>query len=342
MAPVYEDAAKRVKELYPFPGHVVFAKVDCEDQIPLAATHKVNKFPTIKMFVNGDMARHEYRGDRSVAELVKFVQFQLRDPIQRVAEKSEIAPKIDEKKRNIVGYFDSEESEDFKTYQKISKSFRDDCEFFAGIGDEYKDVRLNHAKRTYSNIITFRPTSSEESTVRYSGSIRDFNYLYQWVKQKCVVLVREITFKNAEDLTEEGLPMVILFHHPEDTAIVERYRKFVAQQLMDETQGVNFLVADGLQFNFPLKHLGKTAADLPVLAIDSFKHMYLFPGDVKTDLERPGLVKKFIAALHSGRLHREFHDGPDADNQPGIIASIFQKLLPTGEHHTVLKGKDEL
>lgn len=48
---------------------------------------------------------------------------------------------------------------------------------------------------------------------------------------------------------------------------------------------VNFLTADGTKFSHPLHHLGKTANDLPVLAIDSFRHMYLFKHDVRQDLE---------------------------------------------------------
>lgn len=34
--------------------------------------------------------------------------------------------------------------------------------------------------------------------------------------------------------------------------------------------------ADGNKFSHPLHHLGKSISDLPVLAIDSFRHMYLF------------------------------------------------------------------
>ena len=48
---------------------------------------------------------------------------------------------------------------------------------------------------------------------------------------------------------------------------------------------VNFLVADGTKFTHPLHHLGKSLSDLPVLAIDSFRHMYVFPHNAKTDLE---------------------------------------------------------
>ena len=43
------------------------------------------------------------------------------------------------------------------------------------------------------------------------------------------------------------------------------------------TGNMNFLTADGTKFTHPLHHLGKTPKDLPVIAIDSFRHMYLFP-----------------------------------------------------------------
>jgi len=48
---------------------------------------------------------------------------------------------------------------------------------------------------------------------------------------------------------------------------------------------VNALIADGFKFSHPLHHIGKTVKDLPLLVIDSFKHMYLWPHNPKTDLE---------------------------------------------------------
>jgi len=33
---------------------------------------------------------------------------------------------------------------------------------------------------------------------------------------KCIPLVREVTFENVEELTEEGLPFLILFRDPND------------------------------------------------------------------------------------------------------------------------------
>ena len=48
-------------------------------------------------------------------------------------------------------------------------------------------------------------------------------------------LVREITFENAEEMTEEGLPFMILFHRPgKDDEIVKKFKDIVANQLISE------------------------------------------------------------------------------------------------------------
>lgn len=68
------------------------------------------------------------------------------------------------------------------------------------------------------------------------------------------------------------------------------------------TENINFLTADGKRFAHPLHHLGKSMSDLPLIAIDSFRHMYLFPRF--KDMYKPGKLKQFLADLYSGKLHR--------------------------------------
>uniref|UniRef100_A0A1B0D206 Uncharacterized protein n=1 Tax=Phlebotomus papatasi TaxID=29031 RepID=A0A1B0D206_PHLPP len=115
-------------------------------------------------------------------------------------------------------------------------------------------------------------------------------------------------------------------------------------------QNVNFLVADGKRFAHPLHHLGKSQSDLPLIAIDSFRHMYLF--DNVKDMYIPGKLKEFLNDLYSGKLHREFHYGPEKDTTPEITSndinkkstqppeSTFKKLAPSKNRYTLLR--DEL
>ncbi len=154
-------------------------------------------------------------------------------------------------------------------------------------------------ERPLTDVVYYRPPQSlNEKETYYIGSVNELESLTTWSREKCIPLVREITFSNAEELTEEGLPFLILFHKADDHESVTLFEREVAKQLLNERckdkfysekkiffcllllASINCLHADGAQFMHPLQHLGKSAADLPLLAIDSFKHMFLFP-DIK-------------------------------------------------------------
>merc|ERR1712106_70887 len=94
-----------------------------------------------------------------------------------------------------------------------------------------------------------------------------------------------------------------------DSTSVKEYTEMISRDLTTEKGKVNFLTADGLKFAHPLNHLGKTKTDLPLIAIDSFRHMYLF--SKYEDIRLRGRVKSFLEDMYNGKLHREYHYGPD-------------------------------
>ena len=71
------------------------------------------------------------------------------------------------------------------------------------------------------------------------GSYDELNI---WASDKCTPLVREITFENAEELTEEGLPFLILFHAPDDNESIKRYTDIVQRELLDDKRKKHFLI----------------------------------------------------------------------------------------------------
>lgn len=200
---------------------------------------------------------------------------------------------------------------------------------------------------------------------------------------------REITFDNAEELTEEGLPFLILFHSPNDTKSVKDFKSIIKKEVAPErrelitfqTKKIHFycsfinviifsiyfpdnfifLTANGRRFAHPLQHMGKTQDDLPVIAIDSFRHMYMLP-DFKHMYEE-GRIKQFIQDLYSGKLHHEFHNGPgsfdpnksndashthtehpadhaDADPDASTLPeSSFKKLAPSKNRYTLVRNE---
>lgn len=87
-----------------------------------------------------------------------------------------------------------------------------------------------------TQIIVFRSDKalSNDDDEIYKGSLYNFDELNIWTQEKCVPLVREITFENAEELTEEGLPFLILFHAPDDLESVKQYKDIISSTLLDE------------------------------------------------------------------------------------------------------------
>lgn len=85
-------------------------------------------------------------------------------------------------------------------------------------------------------IIVFRPdvALSHDNDETYTGKLTDYDELNVWIQDKCVPLVREITFENAEELTEEGLPFLILFYNPDNLDIIKDYKTIVETQLISE------------------------------------------------------------------------------------------------------------
>ncbi|XP_049440410.1 endoplasmic reticulum resident protein 44 [Epinephelus fuscoguttatus] len=344
--PIFEEASNIVREEFPETKQVVFARVDCDQHSDIAQRYRITKYPTLKLFRNGMMMKREYRGQRSVAAIADFIRQQQVDPVKEIQSMEEINT-LDRSKRHIIGYFESRDTDSYHTYEKVSNILRDDCTFLAAFGS------VSEAERFSGDNIIYKPVGEGVPDMIYLGSLTNFDLTYAWAQDKCVPLVREITFENGEELTEEGIPFLILFHVKEDGESLEKFQHEVARQLISEKGSINFLHADCEKFRHPLLHIQKTPADCPVIAIDSFRHMYVFP-DFK-DLSVPGKLRQFVLDLHSGKLHREFHHGPDpTDSTPGQeetggeVASSppessFMKLAPSETRYTILRrDRDEL
>ncbi|XP_064409287.1 endoplasmic reticulum resident protein 44 isoform X2 [Latimeria chalumnae] len=342
--PIFEEASNVIKEEFPDQKQVVFARVDCDQHSDIAQRYRISKYPTLKLFRNGMMMKREYRGQRSATAIADYIRQQKSDPVQEVHDLEEIKT-LDRSKRNIIGYFEEKNSENYHTFERVASILHDDCVFLASFGSISKPERLSG-----DNII-YKPPGENSLDMVYLGSLTNFDLEYAWTQDKCVPLVREITFENGEELTEEGLPFLILFHMKDDTKSLEMFQQEVALQLIGEKGTINFLHADCDKFRHPLLHIQKSPADCPVIAIDSFRHMYVFSDF--NDLSIPGKLRQFVLDLHSGKLHREFHHGPDPTNVPpdqpsqeeasSPPESSFQKLAPSEHRYTILKrDRDEL
>lgn len=60
--------------------------------------------------------------------------------------------------------------------------------------------------------------------------VKRVNSFYLYIHLRSYI----VYFQNAEELTEEGLPFLILFHAPEDTESIKKYTALVHSELADQ------------------------------------------------------------------------------------------------------------
>ncbi|KAH7699896.1 Protein C06A6.5, partial [Aphelenchoides avenae] len=357
LKPVFEEAAEKWHRENPS-SSVVWALVDSVAQADVADKYFVNKYPTMKVFINGELITKEYRSTRSVDALTEFVKQQLQISINEFPSSDYLDKAMDRSKRNVIAYYHCRDCPEYQNFQKAAALLREDCAFWVGTNEALKAMR--------ENMMIFRDPGTDDEQ-KFTGNFADYEYVKQWLTDKCIPIVREVTFENVEELTEEGLPFLIFFRDPTDKEADKFFTELVIRELSDQKGAVNALLADGSKFAHPLKHLGKTKKDLPVLAIDSFQHMFLFPN--MSELPQPGKLRQFVLDMHSGKLHKEFHetldqriadlqklaleqqdqeqDGearPPAAIPPGETtpkASIFKELKPSAKRYSILQ-KTEL
>lgn len=348
--PVFKETASIIyNETHEMdPNTIIFGQINCEVQTTLSQKFRITKFPTTKITLNGRPCKKEYRGARTSTAFKEYVGKFLADPLIYVHKHHELSEKIDEKKGAVIMYsgrLDEHgdkpiDSTELQVFKKVAQNLREDCQFLY----VFNEAAFNKVNAPDLYAIAFKPHhKSVDFEVPYKSGTEDYHTLSKWAKDSCVPLVREITFENAEELTEEGLPFVILFYDQKDKSWIDIYKRVVEQELVGEANSVTFLYADGHIFSHPLKHLGKTVKDLPLMAIDSFKHLFLYREPV-ISISQPGKLKQFIADLHSGKLDREFHFGPDPVSSSPTSApeSAFNKLTPSGNRYSFLYPRDEL
>ncbi|XP_034488723.1 endoplasmic reticulum resident protein 44 [Drosophila innubila] len=354
--PIFEAAAHQLRSAFGEDGKLKLGKVDCLEHPGLENRFNVGKYPTVRIVRFGRVRQKEYRGQRSRDAIVQFVYNELRDPIDEFQSMNDLQ-KLPNQKNMIIGYFEQKDLLEYEVFRKSALTMRDHCQFHASFGEAA--MSMSSSGKNKIKFVRNLAHDNQDLNNEYSGSLTGFSEMLRWFQEKCRPLVRELTFENAEEISEEGRQFVILFHNKSDSKSVQEFENVIEAELMNELDNINFLTADGASFSHPLYHLDKSEEDLPLIVIDSFVHMYLFPN--YSDIHTPGKLKEFIGSLFSGDLHVAYHlkddlaetvreDNPQDDRgeneltseeiiqgtttPQSVYKSKFRKLLPSRNRYT--------
>ena len=126
--------------------------------------------------------KKEYRGTRSVDAMKAFLLEQIRDPVTKVASLDELTKLTDPNNRiksqvrifttvsavdyslvnvplivfKVIGYFESEDSDEFRNFQVSGDELVESCQFYAAVGDIAKPEMKQGANVLFKNKIKNR------------------------------------------------------------------------------------------------------------------------------------------------------------------------------------------
>lgn len=159
LKPIWEEAAQKWAQDKPGTS-VVWAIVDSVQQADVADKYFVNKYPTMKVFINGELITKEYRAGRSVAALTQFVEEQLKTAIVEFGSDDFLQASIDREKRNVIGYFADKHGVEYNNFQKIAALLREECVFWSGTDQALKAMN--------GNMLVFKdPATGEDQSVSF-------------------------------------------------------------------------------------------------------------------------------------------------------------------------------
>jgi endoplasmic reticulum resident protein 44 len=263
--------------------------VDCTVAQAVCSRYNIVKYPTIKFFANGFPRKSEYRNPRDARQFLQFINREIQPAVFKHTDPSELASlAASGPKKALIGTFSAGNKDIKSKFYDLAESFRDLCEF--------------HWFEAPEVSFTFKIRGT---TISFEGELENIE---GFIKKNCQPAIDELTYENSAQYVEEGKPLLVLFALINDTTTIEFYKRAVDHMIPHEKKRVKFLYADATQFLEQLSVLRIGLEDLPVLVIDSYRHLYKFDRPLE-DLEIPGVFQKFVSDIFNSQHHERFHRG---------------------------------
>ena len=107
-------------------------RVDCDVETDIAKRFRITKYPTLKISLNGDIMKWEYRSQRSIVAFVDFVRNQLKDPVKELTDSNDLT-NVNDKKRTVIAYFNNKNTPEYQIYRRVAVNLKEDCDFYVGL-----------------------------------------------------------------------------------------------------------------------------------------------------------------------------------------------------------------
>jgi len=220
----------------------------------------------------------------------------------------------------VVGFFDNDDSEEYKQFQTAAESLRESTIFDAVI--EKPEVNKKFEVESVPSVVLFKSFDEGKNVLPASG----FGDLINWIKANSIPLIDEIGAHNYRTYFEAGRPLAYLFV---DFGVADQKEKYVelVRPLARRHKGeMNWVYIDWQKFAKMTGRLGLSGNTVPALAIENLvdgRH-YAFDESAEITIDTvTAWTEKFL----SGTLEPTIKSEEIPEDNSGPVKEFVAKTL---------------
>jgi protein disulfide-isomerase A1 len=314
LAPEYEVAATELKA-----DGIILAKIDAsaEENAPVAQKFGIRGFPTLKIFRSGAVAS-DFNGGRTSAEIVAYMRKQNQPAITKVSSTEELDAFTQKNKVAVVGFFSSESSEEYKSFETVANKLRD-THSFAVVFDS---AISTGAQAEVPSVILFKQFDDLKNVLEGSKMAE----LETFVAQNSMPWVDEIGAHNYATYSQSGKPVGFMF-----VTITDKDQYSWVQNLAKESRNrISWVFIDHEKFGRYGERIGLSGKTNPSFAIEDFGTGLHYALDESLPVSEE-TVKKLVDSFLAGTLEATIRSEeiPATNDEPVkvLVAKNFQSMV---------------
>jgi len=185
--PEYVKGGQQLKEK---DSEIVFAKVDGTEQEELRSKMKVEGYPTLYFYREGEYIK--YKGGRFAREMVEWVEKKIGPEAEPMVTADDVDKAVDESEVVVIGFFKDQESENAKNYKLAVKDYE---EYRCGITSDDEAMKKHGAAD--GQVILFK--KFDQGRAVYEGAIGK-DAMMEFIQRYAIPLVVEFNHDTAQKI----------------------------------------------------------------------------------------------------------------------------------------------
>jgi protein disulfide-isomerase A1 len=327
MAPAFSDLGKK----YNVDGSLVkIAKLDATVQKEFAGQHRIQGFPTIKLFIGGNPV--DYQGERTVEAMTSFIEKKSNFQVNFINQPSEVEA-FSSKKLALLFVVPQEDKENIKVFTSICANFETvDCAFTDS--KKNTNIELNGDL----GLIVFRSFDDGTKALDLTEGVSS-DAVKQFIEAHRYPIVSEFDQEAANRIFGEQKQTLFFFDDNFESDQSRAFKEF-AKENINNAEGLIFCISK-ISEGF-----GQRLADyVGVKTGPTARYVKFNNGGldkfIVNDFSKQGLVQSLQDFKDNKlQIHHKSAPVPATNNEPVkvVVGETFQSLVLTADKFVLLEA----